>query len=206
MVGEARSRCIGAVQSSEFGATLHGPGGAGVRKSPNRCRRSTTDDAAPRCIHTGKSAAASGSFGAGSMLHAHADWASEVGGCAVIVRAACFRDSTLFVLASADRYTLVAVAILEGGLAIAPKEQGGRVHYLPACSPELNPDEIVWNNLKNDALGREVIVSREAQRKMVVSHLRPMQKLPALIMSRLMAPTTPCGVLCWQQFRDDQYE
>ena len=69
--------------------------------------------------------------------------------------------------------------------------QAGRLelHYLPAYSPELNPDELVWNNLKNNAIGRKVITSREELREMVVSHLRRLQKLPALVMSFFGVPT-----------------
>ena len=41
--------------------------------------------------------------------------------------------------------------------------QNGRLelHELPSCSPELNPDELVWNNLKTHALGRKAIESRQ---------------------------------------------
>ena len=44
------------------------------------------------------------------------------------------------------------------------QEQNGwlELHYLPAYAPELNPDELVWNDLKNNALGRKFITSREA--------------------------------------------
>lgn len=77
------------------------------------------------------------------------------------------------------------------------QQQDGRLelHYLPAYSPELNPDELVWNHLKNNALGRKVITSREQLRDMVISHLRRMQKLPMLIMSFFRAPTTRYAAL-----------
>ena len=70
--------------------------------------------------------------------------------------------------------------------------QNGRLelHYLPSYSPELNPDELVWNNLKTHALGRKAIESRRDLRAMVLSHLRRMQKLPRLIRSFFRAPTT----------------
>ena len=72
------------------------------------------------------------------------------------------------------------------------EEQEGmlELHYLPPYSPELNPDELVWNNLKNQALGRKRITSRETLRAMTMSHLRRMQRLPALIRSFFHAPTT----------------
>lgn len=72
------------------------------------------------------------------------------------------------------------------------EDQNGRLelHHLPAYSPELNPDELVWNNLKTHALGRKVATSRQELRSMVLSHLHRMQKLPTLIMSFFRAPTT----------------
>ena len=72
------------------------------------------------------------------------------------------------------------------------KEQSGRLelHYLPSYSPEFNPDELVWNNLKTHTLGRKVITSLQELRAMVLSHLHRMQKLPALVTSFFRAPTT----------------
>ena len=42
-------------------------------------------------------------------------------------------------------------------------ETDGRlqVFFLPSYSPELNPDEWVWNNVKNDRIGRAVIMSKD---------------------------------------------
>ena len=42
------------------------------------------------------------------------------------------------------------------------EEQDGdlELYYLPPYSPELNPDELAWNDLKNKALGRKVITSQ----------------------------------------------
>lgn len=77
------------------------------------------------------------------------------------------------------------------------EDQNGRLelHHLPAYSPELNPDELVWNNLKTHALGRKVVTSRQELRSMVLSHLHRMQKLPVLIMSFFRAPTTRYATL-----------
>ncbi len=36
-----------------------------------------------------------------------------------------------------------------------------KLFYLPAYSPELNPDELVWNDLKNNCVGRKILTSRE---------------------------------------------
>lgn len=77
------------------------------------------------------------------------------------------------------------------------EESGGRLelHYLPAYSPELNPDELVWNNLKTHTLGRKVMASRQELRALVLSHLRRLQKLPGLIQSFFRAPTTRYAAL-----------
>ena len=84
--------------------------------------------------------------------------------------------------------------------------QNGRLelHYLPSYSPELNPDELVWNNLKTYALGRKVIESRQVLRAMVLSHLCRMQRLPVPIRSFFRVPATRYAALKWQLFRDPQ--
>ena len=66
------------------------------------------------------------------------------------------------------------VASLEGKL---------RLFHLPPYSPELNPDELVWNNLKAHAIGRRCVESRAELKRLVISHLRSLQKLPYRIAS-----------------------
>ena len=53
--------------------------------------------------------------------------------------------------------------------------------FLPPYSPELNPDEFVWNDLKNHGTGRKLITSLSQLRQTVVSHMRQLQKLPDLV-------------------------
>ena len=65
-----------------------------------------------------------------------------------------------------------------------------RLFLLPPYSPELNPDEYVWNDLKNNCIGRKALSSKEQLRKTVMSHLRKIQKMPALIKSFFQSPTT----------------
>ena len=62
-------------------------------------------------------------------------------------------------------------------------ETDGRlqVFFLPSYSPELNPDEWVWNNVKNDRIGRAVIMSKDDLKARAVSALRRLQKLPDLV-------------------------
>ena len=62
--------------------------------------------------------------------------------------------------------------------------------FLPPYSPELNPDELVWNDLKAQCTGRKVITSLSQLRQMIISHMRQLQKLPALVRSFFHAPTT----------------
>ncbi len=62
--------------------------------------------------------------------------------------------------------------------------------FLPPYSPELNPDELVWNDLKTHGTGRKPIISLAQLRETIISHMRQLQKLPALVSSFFHAPTT----------------
>lgn len=73
---------------------------------------------------------------------------------------------------------------------IAQRADKLALFFLPPYSPELNPDELVWNDLKNHGIGRRSITSLEQMRQMVISHLRQLQKLPGLVRSFFHAPTT----------------
>ena len=65
-----------------------------------------------------------------------------------------------------------------------------RLFYLPPYSPELNPDERVWNDLKNNAIGQKCLTSREELHGMVISRLRSIQKSPDRIRSYFNNETT----------------
>jgi transposase len=56
-----------------------------------------------------------------------------------------------------------------------------RLFRLPPYSPELNPDEWVWKNVKADRIGRATIVAKEDLKSKAVAALRRLQKLPRLI-------------------------
>lgn len=56
-----------------------------------------------------------------------------------------------------------------------------RLFCLPPYSPELNPDELVWNNLKNQGVGRRSITGPDHLRRVVIGHLRSLQKSPETI-------------------------
>jgi hypothetical protein len=62
--------------------------------------------------------------------------------------------------------------------------------YLPPYSPELNPDECVWNELKNNGIGRMQVVGPNDMKRKVISHLKWMQRTPDLIRSFFQASTT----------------
>jgi transposase len=56
-----------------------------------------------------------------------------------------------------------------------------RIFFLPSYSPDLNPDEWVWNNVKNDRIGRGVIMSKDDLKVKAISALRRLQKLPDIV-------------------------
>jgi transposase len=56
-----------------------------------------------------------------------------------------------------------------------------RLFCLPPYSPELNPDELVWNNLKNHGIGRRSITGPDHLRNVVIAHLRSLQRSPRMI-------------------------
>lgn len=62
--------------------------------------------------------------------------------------------------------------------------------YLPPYSPELKPDELVWNDLKNNAIGRKLITEPDQLKREVISFLRYLQKTPHSVRSYFRAPST----------------
>jgi transposase len=65
-----------------------------------------------------------------------------------------------------------------------------QLFLLPPYSPELNPDERVWNDLKNNAVGRKSIESPNQLHKIVIGHLRLVQKSPARVQAYFQNETT----------------
>jgi transposase len=62
-----------------------------------------------------------------------------------------------------------------------------RLYILAPYAPELNPDEYVWNDLKNNAVGRMAIKTSADLKKTAISRLRFLQKI---------ARTSPVLFLC----------
>src|SRR3954451_22774863 len=56
-----------------------------------------------------------------------------------------------------------------------------KLFLLPAYSPELNPDEWVWKNVKHDRAGKTAVTSKDDLKAIVISALRRLQKLPGLV-------------------------
>ena len=56
-----------------------------------------------------------------------------------------------------------------------------RLFVLPAYSPQLNPDEWVWKNVKHDRVGRTSGTGPEQFKAKVISALRRLQKIPAIV-------------------------
>lgn len=71
-------------------------------------------------------------------------------------------------------------------------EQAGRIRLflLPGYSPELNPDELVWNSLKNHGLGRRPQADKEQMKRDAIAHLRKLQRLPQVVRSFFYKPST----------------
>jgi transposase len=65
-----------------------------------------------------------------------------------------------------------------------------QIFLLPPYSPELNPDERVWNDLKNNTIGHQVITNPQQLHRAVISHLRFIQKSPQRIRSYYHCETT----------------
>lgn len=63
------------------------------------------------------------------------------------------------------------------------QSQNGRIelYYLPGYSPELNPDELVWNHVKRHTVGKKTITGPDQLKKIVHSALRSLFKMPELV-------------------------
>ena len=65
-----------------------------------------------------------------------------------------------------------------------------RLYFLPPYSPELNPDELVWNDVKNNAVGRSKLDGSKDLHRAVVGRLRFLQKRPDRVRSFFQSPDT----------------
>jgi len=71
------------------------------------------------------------------------------------------------------------------------KQEGRlRLFFLPPYSPELNPDECVWNDLKNKAIAQQAHATPEALKKHAISFLRHLAKTPSRVRGYFNNETT----------------
>ncbi len=57
-----------------------------------------------------------------------------------------------------------------------------RVFYLPAYSPQLDPDEWAWNNVKSARIGRAGIITLEDLRRKALCALRQLRATTELVL------------------------
>lgn len=65
-----------------------------------------------------------------------------------------------------------------------------RLYYLPTYSPELNPDEHVWEEIKDKKLGRKPIKNKLDLKKKVYAQLKSLQQRTSRVISFFHLPTT----------------
>lgn len=56
-----------------------------------------------------------------------------------------------------------------------------QLFVLPGYSPQLNPDEWVWNNVKSARVGRASITGPDQFRALAVGALRRLQSIPDIV-------------------------
>lgn len=53
-----------------------------------------------------------------------------------------------------------------------------KIFFLPPYSPQLNPDEWVWKNVKHDTIGRSGVMGKDDMKMIALGTLRYLQKIP----------------------------
>ena len=59
---------------------------------------------------------------------------------------------------------------------VASMSEKLELHYLPPYSPDLNPDELVWNHLKTNTVGRSTVTDKADFKKQVTKSMKSLQK------------------------------
>lgn len=70
-----------------------------------------------------------------------------------------------------------------------------RVYFLPSYSPEMNPDEQVWNIVKSKEIGKKSVKTKSELKKKVNSALRSLQHKTGMVKSFFMLPFTKYAAL-----------
>src|SRR5262245_59511318 len=90
---------------------------------------------------------------------------------------------------------MVTRLIRHGSSKILGEKQGKlRLFYLPPYSPELNPDEYVWNDVKNNGVGRSMITNTKNLRSAVTRDCATCRKIPTMF-ALFSNPTPPTMLL-----------
>jgi len=64
---------------------------------------------------------------------------------------------------------------------VASTDGALRLFVLPAYSPQLNPDEWVWKNVKHDRVGRTAARDADEFKSKILGALRRLQKMPHIV-------------------------
>ena len=70
-----------------------------------------------------------------------------------------------------------------------------RLFFLPPYSPELNPDEQVWNYVKHHGIGKATLCVATDLRRFVLARLRWLQRLPWTVRMFFLSPHTQYAAL-----------
>ena len=72
---------------------------------------------------------------------------------------------------------------------LAERRKQIEIFYLPAYSPELNPDEGLHADLKQAVTGKPPARSRPELKRRVINHMRRLSRLPGRVRSFFRRPT-----------------
>ena len=71
-----------------------------------------------------------------------------------------------------------------------------RVFFLPKRTPEMNPDEQVWNEIKNNRIGKQPVKDKKDLKKRLFSALASLQKNAKRVISFFLLPDTKYAYQC----------
>jgi len=63
------------------------------------------------------------------------------------------------------------------------------LYYLPSYSPQLNPDELVWNHLKNHTIGKSAYRLADQMSRLINDHLSWLARTPQMIRAFFREPS-----------------
>ena len=63
-----------------------------------------------------------------------------------------------------------------------------KIFYLPGYSPELNPDELVWNHVKRHTVGKKTVTGPDQFKSIVLNALQSLSKRKNIIRNSFLTP------------------